>query len=355
MKTSGSPCPLDQISVIVLKRIPYLQTYLTVLIQNIWDTRHLPINWKHAVMMLIHKKDSAEDPANFRPITLEPVFLKVFISFLRNRILAFLKGNDYVENNIQKGFFPKISGTYEHTRQLALIIRHAKLKQRTLVVTLLYLKTAFGEVHHHNLIMEILKHHHMPNEVQHMISNLYGNFNTRIACKDYITDPIVVERGVLQGDCLSPLLFNLVFNSFIQTIKSDEFKQLSYRYTKLLTPKHWLQFADDTTAISGSESDNQILLNAFTRWCNWASMIIPVDKCKSFGIRKASTCSTQFQPEFFLSGERVNLLSQGVVSNISENISTMIWIIQNTRENFFTRLQRYSTSSIVYLYIQGKS
>ena len=151
----------------------------------------------------------------------------------------------------------------------------------------------------------------MPNEVQNMISDLYGNFTTRIACKDYITDPILVERGVLQGDCLSPLLFNLVFNSFIQTIKSDEFKQLSYRYTKLLTPKHWLQFADDATAISGSESDNQILLNAFTRWCNWASMIIRVDKCKSFGIRKASTCSTQFQPKLFVNGERVKPVEPG--------------------------------------------
>ena len=32
----------------------------------------------------------------------------------------------------------------------------------------------------------------------------------------------------------------------------------------------------------------------------------------------------------------------------------MIWIIQNTRESFFRRLQRYSTSSIVYLCIQRK-
>ena len=46
-------------------------------------------------------------------------------------------------------------------------------------------------------------------------------------------------------------------NSFIQIIKPEEFKQLSYLYTKLLTPKHWLQFADDATAISGSESDSK--------------------------------------------------------------------------------------------------
>ena len=90
-----------------------------------------------------------------------------------------------------------------------------------------------------------------------------------------------------------------------KTIKSDEFKRLSYRYPNLLTPKHWLQFAEDATAISCSESNNNhILLNAFTRWCNWASMIIRVDKCKSIGIRRASTCSTQFQPKLFVNGER---------------------------------------------------
>ena len=85
---------------------------------------------------------------------------------------------------------------YEHTRQLAQTIRHAKLKQRTLIMTLLDLKYAFCEVHH-NLITELLKYHHMPNEVQNMISDSYGNFTTRIAFKDYITDPILVERCVL--------------------------------------------------------------------------------------------------------------------------------------------------------------
>ena len=172
MKTSGSPCPLDQISVIVLKRIPYLRSYLTILIQNIWDTQHLPITWKHAVTILIHNKYSAEDPANLRSITLEPVFLKVFTSLLRNRILAFLKDNNYVAHNIQKDFLPKISGTYEHAHQLTQIIRHAKLKQRTFVVTLLDLQNALGEVQH-NLIMEILKYHHMPNEVQNMIGFIW--------------------------------------------------------------------------------------------------------------------------------------------------------------------------------------
>ena len=40
-------------------------------------------------------------------------------------------------------------------------------------------------------------------------------------------------------------------------------------------------------------------------------MIIRVDKCKSFGIRKASACSTQLQPKLFVNGERVKPVEPG--------------------------------------------
>ena len=35
-KASGSPCPLDQLSVICFKRCPFLRTYLTDLIRAVW-------------------------------------------------------------------------------------------------------------------------------------------------------------------------------------------------------------------------------------------------------------------------------------------------------------------------------
>ena len=49
--------------------------------------------------------------------------------------------------------------------------------------------------------------------------------------------------------------------------------------------------------ISGIESETQILLNAFRRWCASADMINRVDKCNSFGLKKSGTSSKQFQPE----------------------------------------------------------
>ena len=303
MKPSGSPCPLDQISVICFKRCPYLRSYLTEIIHAAWSSGVVPSEWKKACTILIHKKGETEDPANFRPITLESVPLKIFTSCLRNRTFQFLAENKYVEHNIQKGFTPQLSGTLEHTAQMAHIINKARTKQRSLIITLLDLKNAFGEVHH-NLIYKVLEYHHIPDHIKNLIRSLYTDFQTSIITEQFNTAFIKVGRGVLQGDCLSPLLFNMSFNTFIQHIKSEKYSQLGFwkfsENGKPLNPFHWFQFADDAAVISGQENENQLLLNRFTLWCQWAHMIIRVDKCSTFGIKKDLTKSIQYLPKLFI-------------------------------------------------------
>ena len=46
MKASGSPCPLDQLSIICFKRCPILRTYLTEIIQQVWSSGTIPTEWK---------------------------------------------------------------------------------------------------------------------------------------------------------------------------------------------------------------------------------------------------------------------------------------------------------------------
>ena len=128
MKASGSPCPLDQVSVICLKRCPYLRTYLTAIVVEIWKSGHIPVTWKKAFSILIHKKGESDKPKNFRPITLEPVLLKVFTSLLRDRIYGFLQENNYIECQIQKGFTQRPSGTLERTYNLSYLIDQARIK-----------------------------------------------------------------------------------------------------------------------------------------------------------------------------------------------------------------------------------
>ena len=105
MKASGSPCPLDQISIIRFKCCPYLQSFITQAIAKVWVKDCIANEWKKVVNILIHKKGVSEDPANFGPITLEPVTLKIFTACLRDKIYEFLKENNYIEHNLQKVSF----------------------------------------------------------------------------------------------------------------------------------------------------------------------------------------------------------------------------------------------------------
>ena len=254
MKSSSSPCPIDKISVICFKRSPYLRPFLTDLIRSIWSSGNVPSEWKKACTILIHKKGDTEDPSNFRPITLQSVPLKIFTSCLRDSVFDFLKQNGFIEHQIQKGFTHQISGTLEHTLMMSHIIDKARIKQRSLVKTLLDLKNAFGEVHH-NLIKSVLSYHHVPEKI--LISSLYINYKTSIITDKFFTPAIPIKRGVLQGDCLSPLLFNMCFNTFIQYIKAEKFKQLGFSPHSqpdcMFTPEHWFQFGDDAAVITNGE------------------------------------------------------------------------------------------------------
>ena len=214
---------------------------------------------------------------------------------------------------------------------MANIINKARTKQRSLIITLLDLKNAFGEVHH-NLIYEVLDYHYIPDHVKNLIRSLYTDFQTSIITEEFSTPFITVGRGVLQGDCLSPLLFNMTFNTFIQHIKSQKYRQLGFWNTIengiTLNPLHWFQFADDAAVISGGEKENQILLNRFTIWCRWSDMIIRVDKCSTFGIKKQLTKSIQYLPKLFVNnclvprveiGESFRYLGRYFNFNMSDN------------------------------------
>ena len=221
-----------------------------------------------------------------------------------------------IEQKIQKGLANGVSGVLENTSMMAYIINKARLKKHLVVKTMLDLKNAFGEVHH-NLIKSVHDYHHIPDLVQNLVVSLYADFHSCIISKNSAIPAIPFKRGVLQGDCLSPLIFNLCFNTFIQFIKQEKYKQFGFspldENERVFHPVHWFQFADDAAVGTTNERKNQLLLDCFSRWCNWANMVILVDKCVRFGIKKLSSRSLQFQPKF--------LINSGVVPPVKKEKS----------------------------------
>ena len=119
---------------------------------------------------------------------------------------------------MHKGFTDGVSGVLENTSMMAYVINKARLKQRSVIIALLDLKNAFEELHH-NLLRSVLAYHHIPDSIQSLIANIYTDFHSYIISDSFSTPAIPINHGVLQGDCLSPHIFNLCFNTFIQFIR----------------------------------------------------------------------------------------------------------------------------------------
>ena len=160
---------------------------------------------------------------------------------------------------------------------MSYVIDKAQIKQRSLIITLLDLKNALGEVHH-NVIKPILLYHHIPSHVQALISSLYLDFKTYIIAEEFQTPAIFVRRGVFQGACLSSVLFNLCFNTFVQFMKAEKYQYQHLGFSvhdgsnRMSQPEHWFQFAVDAAIISIDEKENHIPRNCFTRWCQWQTL-----------------------------------------------------------------------------------
>ena len=110
-----------------------------------------------------------------------------------------MEENNYIDKHVQKGFWPKIDGVAEHTQLLTNLMKDAKRNQRSIVITLLDLKNAFGEINH-KLITAALQYHHVPSEISNLIENLYTNCQISIATGTQNTSLINVSKGLLQGD-----------------------------------------------------------------------------------------------------------------------------------------------------------
>ena len=99
--------------------------------------------------------------------------------------------------NIQKISLQDYQRNYGHTAHLAHLIWQSERHQRSLVVTLLDLRNAFGEVHH-RLLPVVLRFHHVPDSVVRLIdSNLYQDFRMTVVTDSYSTRTLHVEKGVL--------------------------------------------------------------------------------------------------------------------------------------------------------------
>ncbi|GBP82520.1 RNA-directed DNA polymerase from mobile element jockey [Eumeta japonica] len=192
LKTDKSPGP-DNLTNETLKiGAPLLIPYLKLLFNEVVESEQVPDQWRLSQIILLYKKGNPLEVGNYRPISLLPSIYKLFSSILLSRIAPQIDKNQPIE---QAGFRPNYS-TNDHIHAVDQLIENTK------------------------------------NSTNHSTLERKG-------------EEFPIERGVKQGDPLSPKLFIAVLQDIFRNIDwADKgILVLNERLTHL-------RFADDIAMFS---------------------------------------------------------------------------------------------------------
>ena len=239
----------------------------------IFSSGSFPRSWNESFIVLLHKKGNRFDPSNYRGISISSNLGKLFNKIIYNRLLNFMNNKNLISKN-QIGFKEKCR-TSDHIFTLKSIIDHYKLKHQKVFTAFIDLRKAFDTVWRIGLFYKLLKQD-IPNRIFRVVYSMYTDTMCRIKFTNGLSVPFISERGVKQGDVLSPLLFNYFIDDLTQKLNGDIYDPVVIGNTTVSI----LLYADDIVLLSQSREGLQNCLNTMYDYCSLWKLHVNADKSK---------------------------------------------------------------------------
>ena len=254
-------------------------------------------SWRKSRITLICKNGKGDHHSigNWRPIAICHTIYRLYTTVIARRVIRWAKDNNIISPD-QKGFMPS-EGVFEHLFMLDEVIADSKLGRRSVCVTWLDIRNAFGSVRP-DCILQTLEHFGAPNYICTIVKDLYqaGSFSLRGGDGRHVEVP--TEKGVRQGCPLSGILFNIVVEVLLRGLHQGEGYNMGQNRDKTLRS---LAYADDICLVTQSRQQMQSQLRRCEVFARWAGFEFNNSKC-------ASMCSSprggiDTRPYQFCNGE----------------------------------------------------
>ena len=271
----------DQISNRILRKIlPSILDALVIIFNKSLQEGIFPNNMKMAIVKPLYKSKNKTEIINYRPVSLLPAVSKLLEKIVHVRIVKFLNRN----NVLYEGQYGFRKGRSTHDAILDLtgnILDRLERGQYTIGL-FLDMSKAFDSLKHDTLLRKF-EFYGIRGIALDWIESYLHMRSLRVDFSGTLSDEFRVKFGTPQGSVLGPLMYIVLANDLVKTLK----------FSNCIT------FADDTTLIASGSKLKYLYrkvnedLKTLSSWFDSNSLTLNADKSKYILFR-----SKKKQPDY---------------------------------------------------------
>ena len=234
--------------------------------------------FKNGNIFLLFKKGDYDDPRNYRPIVLLSLIYKILTAIVTDRLNHIAEKYNLLDDS-QEGF-RKLRSTSRQIQSLLWDREDAEARAKTLYLVYIDFKNAFNSMDL-EAVWAWLDLMNVPDVT--LLKNIYKDTFCQVDTPFGMSAPIFLTRGTKQGDCLSPLLFSLLFNTLLRQLSQlNEDEQVGFLNEMGKRTLH-RAFADDLSLMTEEEKKMQLALKVVESFCRWSGMAVNALKSEASG------------------------------------------------------------------------
>ena len=278
MKNNKAPGP-DGIVIEMFKAIKVMiAPILCKLFNIILDNETFPITWGRALIHTIYKSGDPRLPSNYRGISLLNTTSKLLTKILNERLVDWAEAEDKYYSE-QAGFRRGYSTTDQIFNLHTVANKCISKKKGRMYAAFVDFARAFDCIPHVGLLVQLQKRG-VHGKILGVIRSMYSNLKACVKTPSGITEWFKCNVGTRQGCMLSPFLFTMYLNEFIENIKMDEFTGIQLDGQDAQYFVNALLYADDMVLCGDSIGNLQRLIGKLENFCKEWNMTVNFNKTK---------------------------------------------------------------------------
>lgn len=249
--------------------------WITLIFRKAWTNNKIPKDWEKNIIIPLYKKGKKCKCENYRAICITSTLFKMYTKIIENK----LRNEVATKLEEEQAAYMKGKQTQDHISIVRKVIESATEQGKELYLVFVDLKAAFDTVPRGKL-WQCLEEMEVTGKLRQVIKSIYKTVRGEVRIKGKYSREFEMQKGVKQGDSLSPLLFNIYMDKILKMCKENTPK-ITVGYRELHPVQlQSLLYADDIIIMGNNRTNIQKILNQWDKTITQMGMEINTGKTK---------------------------------------------------------------------------